>query len=465
MKVVFIGGGALRYLGVARSILAENGIMENGEINVFDLSTERAEVMGRMIMKSPEYSGSNCKIVWNSTLDQALESADIVTVVLFAGGRDRFMKDCMICNKYGFIGSDQLSPSGAFLALMGGPIIMNIARKMEKLCPNALLIDFANPVAVLSAAVNNHTSIRCLGVCAGYTNHIWDLNRMLGQDIAVNDFTVKCAGVNHMSFIMRDSYYKDKNLYEAIDEKVTNGWTLPKLSDRWNEVSSKNILNGIETMFRLYEKYNWLIFSTEGDGMAYLEIEQVYNKSVKNSQKTDDMIKKQLAEEYANRQKADTAFKAFINNSDESIWSKESPETLNLLRADDNIMTRCIRAVSGLEEMRVATSYINNGAVKGYMDRTVLEYSQILSKDGIKAMDGLEVPPIFYGLVASLANHQTLLGDAIATEDPRILFDALYAYPVQQDTSNSKALFKELIQQNEKVLPQSFQQAIHYLNI
>jgi len=63
MKVTFIGGGAPRHLAVIRGALAK-GIFDGGEINLHDLNVPRAEAMGRMIMKTPEYAKVRCKITW-----------------------------------------------------------------------------------------------------------------------------------------------------------------------------------------------------------------------------------------------------------------------------------------------------------------------------------------------------------------------------------------------------------------
>jgi hypothetical protein len=67
-----------------------------------------------------------------------------------------------------------------------------------------------------------------------------------------------------------------------------------------------------------------------------------------------------------------------------------------------------------------------------------------------------------HGLVSALATHQTLLGDAIATGDPRVLFDALYCYPVKQDSADSKLLWRELIAQSADELNPAFQKTIEY---
>ena len=87
MKIVFVGGGSHRYLGVGRSMLAVSGLMEQGEINLYDPAITRAEAVGRMIQKSPEFAAVDCAVRWGNSLDKALEGADIVYVVLMAGGR------------------------------------------------------------------------------------------------------------------------------------------------------------------------------------------------------------------------------------------------------------------------------------------------------------------------------------------------------------------------------------------
>lgn len=461
MKIVLFGGGSHRYLSIARSIMAVPGLMENGEINLYDLAVERSESVGRMAMKSPEYKGIKCKMTWGTSLDVALEGADIVFVVLMAGSHRNFDLLQSTCPKHGFIGSDQLSPSGAMLALKGGPILMDLAKRMEKICPNAWLADFANPVTVLSAAVNNHTRIRCLGVCAGYTNHQWDLPRLLfGRDEPMTDFDIRCAGVNHMSFILRGSTYHGKDLYEIAAEKVTGKWSMPSLSSRWNDGARKNITNSVTTLVNLYRKYGHLVFSTEGDGLVHLDIEGGYMTSVRNAAPppTREELDEREIKFRKGRAEADKNFQAWLKvDLDLAAWNNERPEALYLLRSDEDVMVKIAKAVGGVEELAIATSRPNEGAVAGFKGRTVLEYSQILGRDGIRPAGSFEIPDVFQGLVSGLATHQTLLGDAIATRDPRILFEALHSYPVKQDTAESKALWRDLLAIAADEIPSEFQ--------
>jgi alpha-galactosidase/6-phospho-beta-glucosidase family protein len=460
MKIVFFGGGSHRYLSIARSVMAVPGLMDEGEIHLYDLSVERAEAVGRLAMKSPEYQDLNCSITWGAELDVALEGADLVFVVLMAGSRDNFADLSDACARHGFMASDQLSPSGAMLALKGGPILMDLARRMERICPDAMLCDFANPVAVLSAAVNNHTSIQCLGVCAGYTNHQWDLTRLLlGKDEQCAEFDIRCAGVNHMSFILPGSSYRGLDVYQMARQCDAEGWTTPALSDRWSEASRQNMQRSMDKLIKLYRKYGWLVFSSEGDGMAHLDIEDHYLEVARTQALRSEAERKEQDRKWlASRNTAEQRFRSWLDaDMSASDWNTARPDHLYLMRADEDVMVKIAKAVGGLEEHAIATSYPNRGAVPGYSDRTVLEYSQILGKDGIRPVDGLSVPAVFQGLVGGLASHQTLLGDAIATRDPRVLFEALYSYPVKQDTAESKALWRDLLAIAAPEIPAEFQ--------
>ena len=161
----------------------------------------------------------------------------------------------------------------------------------------------------------------------------------------------------------------------------------------------------------------------------------------------------------AGRAEADREFQSWLTRVTPADWSHESPETLHLLRCDEDVMVKVLKALGGCGEMKIATSFPNRGAVRGFKDRTVLEYSQVLSRDRLNPMiEGcLEVPDLFQGIVSALATHQTLLGDAIATCDPRVLFEALYSYPVKQDTADSKALWRGLLMAAGPTIPAEFQ--------
>ena len=191
MKIVIVGAGSYRVLGIMRSTLAVPGVLDGGEINLYDLNTTRSGTMGKLIMKTPEYKRAGCRVTWGTSLEEALQGADAVGVILVANSSMRYMLGETASLRHGFISSDNVSPNGSFAALNIGPVLLNLARKMETHCPDAWLLNFVNPIAVLSAMINNHTKIKALGLCGGFTNHLSDISRIFGIDEPAKDLTSK----------------------------------------------------------------------------------------------------------------------------------------------------------------------------------------------------------------------------------------------------------------------------------
>jgi alpha-galactosidase/6-phospho-beta-glucosidase family protein len=104
MKVLFIGGGgSLRLLGILRGALAERAIFEDGEIRLFDLNVARAEAMGKVIQKSPEFAKVRCKVTSGSSLEKSWDGADMVGVILMAGSDHSFLQGADACYRHGFV--------------------------------------------------------------------------------------------------------------------------------------------------------------------------------------------------------------------------------------------------------------------------------------------------------------------------------------------------------------------------
>jgi len=468
MKLVFIGGGAHRHLGIIRSILDDEKISSEIEICLYDIDKERAKGMAELVKKTPEYKKSNCKILWDGKLEEFLEGSDFVSTVFMPGTRLSFILGNEVSLDHGFLGSDNISFNGAFLALKGGPVILDIAKKMEKYSPNAILANFVNPVSVISALINNYTKIKCLGICAGYKNHMWDLNRIIfGKDEENPDFDVDVCGVNHFSFILRGNY-KGTDLFDILNTRIyRKNWKPPELSHIWSDITRKVIKKGLYRVVDIYKKFGVLIFSTEGDGISHLFYEEALNEALKNKKrKKKNQIKKEIKMWEKLRKEEDEKFFSFANKElDENFWKDGWKKTgnLNFKKDENSIFVKIIKGLSGRRE-KIVVSQLNKEAVKKFPERFVLEYSQIIEGKDIRPVENLFIPENMYGLISSISLHQTLLADAIYKEDPKILYNALFSYPVKQTSKEAKKLWKELLEINKDEIPSVFQNLKFYLS-
>ncbi len=460
MKVVIIGAGAHRVLGILRGALALPGVFEDGEIALHDLNESRAEIMGRLVAKTPEAAGVRCKIRWDGSLEEKLLGADAVGIILPAGSHEGYARGHAPSYLHGYISSDNVSPSGALCGVKIAPVLLDVARKMEQHCPEAWLINFVNPSAVLSGMVNNHTRIRALGVCQGYTNHLWDIPRLFGRDEEARNLDVEVAGINHLSFILRGTW-EGRDLLGMFRDQTIPAPGEIAFRPRWTEVERRNITNSVARLGRFWNELGVVVFSSEGDGMDHL----MYDEAVAAKQQE---IQPSLAEEVSRRalrrDEAERTFREWADRDLDTAFWAEHPEKDSRFRCEDkDIFVKIFSALGGLGEEKLVVSSPCRGAILGIKDHHVVEYTQYLSQNGLRHEGPMEIPDHVHGLTASLAAHQTLLGDALAEENPQALAHALTSYPMRPYSQDLRALYRELFAINESEIAPAYRAAAQYL--
>lgn len=444
MKVTFLGGGSLRLLPILRGIMGEiPDVFRGGEIRLLDRQQERAEAVARLIEACPEYQNVSCKITCPEEIDAALEGIDVLYLTMAARREPSETLAAFAAQEHGYYSSDQLSVNGAFLSLRLGNTILEIARKMEKLCPQALMLIFPNPVSVYSCMVNTYTKIKALGICGGFNNHRWDLSRLCGRNEFDPDWNVVAAGVNHLSFILRGEY-KGEDLYASLLPRILGqSWKCMELPGSGN--GGKALETALKTLYRLYRRYRTVIFSTELDGLAHIACSEVmeFQRERLAALPFYDPEREKVKSELAEQKRFDDFIRQ--SKSPEQInWNIPWPENLYFGKDLTDISIPIFRAVAGIGKIRIVASCPNRGAVAGLSDNAALEYTMDLFKDSIIPVENQFIPYPFQGLTASLSEFQTLQAEAIAKHDPEIFASALDAYPIHRFQPGHKEFFRKM---------------------
>lgn len=385
----------------------------------------------------------------------------MVGVILMAGTALSLALGDAASLRHGMFGSDNLSPNGALLAVKGAPILLDIAHQMERLCPDAWLTIFANPVAVLSGLVNRYTKIKALGVCQGFTNHQWDLARLLGRDEQDEDFRVTAAGVNHLSFII-DGTFRGKELFSQLDRALVADWKPTTFGAGYPSNVVADMTKGLEKLVQIYRELGVMIFSTEKDGMMHLYYDEEVARLAEHIPTVNE-VHELVAEQGRERRKANEEFSAYANaDLDDNFWNCQE-QTSALANCKDDVFIRIMRGVSKMAPVEIVTSRLNEGAIEGIGNDVVVEYSQCLFGNSIRSAGRFKIPGVVHGLVSSLANHQTMLAEACFADDPKMLALALLAYPIHPFSSQSKALYRELIAINRSEISASLGRTDEFL--
>lgn len=144
------------------------------------------------------------------------------------------------------------------------------------------------------------------------------------------------------------------------------------------------------------------------------------------------------------------------------FWTAQPPLS-PFARAEDDIFIRVLRGIAGAEPVKLATSRLNRGAISNLPDDVVCEYSQVLRGQEISPVARHAVPMVVQGITNGLAIHQTMLGDACATGDPKLLAHALLAYPMRSFSKAARNLFRELLVLNQEEISPSLRKTTDYL--
>ena len=456
MNITFIGGGSLRILPIIRSLLDNHKLFDGGSIRLVDLRLDRAEAVGRMIMRCPEFKKANCQVLWTSDLAKGLEGTDILYITMAVEREPSLTLNRRLSVEYDMWTSDNLAANGAFLAARGANAVMSFARKMEQYSPDGIMLIFANPVAVFSSMVNTHTKIKALGICEGFHNHKWDLPRMVyGKNQHDDTIDVVAAGVNHQSFILRGTW-NGRSLKEILDESLLrDDWSLPEMG------LAPIGMQALKLMRRLYKRFGTMIFSAEND--AFVNIFE----EMRGQEETSEPQAEVSTEILAARAKAaiDARYDEFsrhVKDADDSIWQKPYHENRLFGKNSHDIALPVLAAMGGGKTFRIVASRPSRGAVKGFPDHAALEYTMDIQGRTITPVPDQYIPVPFHGMIAELSESQTVLADAVAFNDPRLFADSLEAYPFKRTDPKRQEYYCRMLEIYNDI-PAVYQKARDYL--
>ncbi|MFC1462079.1 alpha-galactosidase [Verrucomicrobiota bacterium] len=217
-KIAMIGAGSLVFCKTLSMDILSTDALKDPEICLMSRTKPKLDQMEEFIKRVVNKNGLSAKI-W-STLDrrEALKDADYVINMIQVGGVDAFVTDYEIPMKYGVdqcIG-DSLGPGGVFRGLRTGPVLIDMMKDMEELCPNALFLNYTNPMAACCYLLGKATDkIQFVGLCHGVQT---TLDLISGYvDVPKDQIDFECAGINHMAWFLSLKDKRDgRDLYDIF---------------------------------------------------------------------------------------------------------------------------------------------------------------------------------------------------------------------------------------------------------
>jgi len=216
-KIAMIGAGSLVFCQTLTQDILATDALKDGEIRLMSRTRPKLDSMERFVQRVIKENDLPATV--SSTLErrEALADADYVIIMIQVGGVEAFGYDYEIPLKYGVdqcIG-DSLGPGGVFRGLRTIPVLVDIVEDMKELCPNAVLLNYANPMGACCTALGRvMENGQFIGLCHGIQTTLDLISGYLG--VPKEDIDFLCAGINHMAWFLELKDKRDGRDLNAI---------------------------------------------------------------------------------------------------------------------------------------------------------------------------------------------------------------------------------------------------------
>ncbi|MDH5687100.1 MAG: hypothetical protein OEZ48_04480 [Candidatus Bathyarchaeota archaeon] len=216
-RIVIVGAGSHFTLGLLGDFFRV-GDLWGSEVVLTDIDDERLNVMKNIAEGAIQRKGVDLKISATTNLGQALEGADFVIVTIRAGGLDALRELIEIPLRFGTmeVVGDTVGPSGLLKGILEIPAVVDIANNVKDISPEAIVLNFTNPMTPICRAVRKITNLQMVGLCHG-VHHIRELACSILKHLhcSTQKLDVDAAGINHLTWTI-GIRYEGRSVYEEF---------------------------------------------------------------------------------------------------------------------------------------------------------------------------------------------------------------------------------------------------------
>ena len=429
IKIVTIGGGSSYTPELVEGFIKRHKELPVKELWLVDIEEgkHKLEIVGNLAKRMVKKDRVDMEV--NLTLDrrEALKDADFVTTQLRVGLLDARIKDERIPLSHGVIGQETNGAGGLFKALRTVPVVLDIIKDIEELCPNAWLVNFTNPTGVISEAVFKYTNFRrYIGLCnvpIGVKNGMADILEV-EKDRVEMDF----AGLNHMVYALNVRLDGKDITKEAIEKFVTSSLTMQNIKDIPLNADFVRALGVIPCPYHKYYYKHKEMLEEELEGFKYGKTRGETVKALE-----DDLFELYKDENLAVKPPQ-------LEKRGGAYYSDAACNLINSIYNDK-------------KDIQVVNT-LNNGAIRDFREDSAAEMSCVITKEGPKPLSVGYLPVAVSGLVTEIKSFEILAAKAAVEGDYNAALQALCINPLIPSDDLAKTILDEMMEAHKEYLPQ-----------
>lgn len=432
VKIVTIGGGSSYTPELIDGFLKRYDTLPVRELWLVDIPAgeEKLRIVAEFAKRMVKKAGVPMEIF--TTLDRrtALPGADFVTTQLRVGQLQARIKDERIPLKHGILGQETNGAGGLFKGMRTIPVIMDICRDMEELCPQAWLINFTNPVGMVMEAIHRYSNWkRIIGLC----NLPYGMHKAVADMLKkpMNEVSVTMGGLNHMLFVTKvETEGKD------ITGQVVKEWGAQGVVKNIKAVVWDNaFVKELGVLPCSYHRYYY---------MAKEYLEEALEKYEKHETRAElvKAVEDELFEIYKDPMLMEKP--ALLEQRGGAFYSESACNLINSIYNDKG-------------DIQVVNT-VNQGAITNFKNEEVVEVSCKITKDGPVPIPVGEMPWAVNGLLQQIKSFEIAGSNAAISGEYDKALLALIINPLVSSQKIAREVLDEMLEANREYLPQFFRQ-------
>lgn len=451
LKVVLVGAGSASF---GRGTVAD--LMESKELREFDLTVHLVDIDKKALSRMYRFADflkkhyhSKARIEATTERKKALPGANYVIVSVAQNRWKLWEKDFYIPAAYGFrhVFGENGGPGSAFHTLRSLNLMIPIAKDMERLCPDTLLINFSNPESRVCLGITKLTHTHTVGLCHGAFDTLEKISRILEKPEADIDLTV--GGINHFHWALQIRDQNDgKDLYPEFRQKMEQSdWGLDALTRR---------------MYELFGLFPFPAASHIGEyvSFAHETVGPVFLKwgigEVTRSLKTSECI-------YSIGGKPDSE-----TGPGYELWSIEQADKIQQIVEGKSSLSEgftkptrelAIPIICDIELNRkrkeLSVNILNkNFAISNLPEDAIVELSAEVDNEGVHPLRAGALPEAIAALCKHQISIQNLLVEAYRQKSKKFLLQALAIDPIVNNVDRAKQMMEHMLKIEADYLPE-----------
>ncbi|MFP5596038.1 6-phospho-beta-glucosidase [Kluyvera sp. 142486] len=430
MKITVIGGGSSYTPELVEGLIARHASLPMAELALVDVEAgrEKVEIIAALARRMLDRNGLEAvKVSVHFDADEAITGSSFVLTQLRVGQLPARAADERLGLSHKLLGQETTGVGGFAKALRTIPVMLDIARRVERLAPNAWIINFTNPAGIVTEAVSRHSKAKIIGLC----NVPVTMHHMIADMLKLpyDNVSLRFAGLNHMVWV-HQVLAAGRDATDEVIEMLCDGEQLSM-----NNIKAipwpPELLRALRAIPCPYHRYFWQTRTMLEDELADADSKGTRAEQV---MKVEASLFKLYADPNLDKKPEE------LSQRGGSFYSEVAVQLINALHNNLGI------------EMVVNTA--NNGAIQGLPDDAVIETNCLIDALGAHPLAFGKLPPLMNGLTQQVKDFERLTIDAAVDGDKQKALLALVANPLVADVNLASALVDEVLTINKAWLPQ-----------